>query len=146
MVRMGISLYGVSTLKGIETVSTFKTHIASIRKVAPGATVGYGRRGKVSRPSEIAVIPVGYADGIDRHLSCGVGQMLVRGRRVPVIGTVCMDTCMLDVTGLGAEVGDEVEIFGRNLPLAELSGKLDTIPYEVLTGISQRVRRVYYKE
>ena len=146
MVRMGIGLYGIGTLPGLVPVSSFKTHIASIRRIAPGQTVGYGRKGRVSRDSDIAVIPVGYADGLDRHLGCGVGEMFVRGQRVPVIGNICMDACMLDVTGTGARVGDEVEIFGHNIPVTELAARLGTIPYEVLTSVSRRVRRVYFKE
>ena len=146
MVRMGIGLYGIGDLPGLRPVSTFKTHIASIRRITPEQTVGYGRKGRVSRDSDIAVIPVGYADGLDRHLSCGVGEMMVRGRRVPVLGNICMDACMLDVTGTGAQVGDEVEIFGNDIPVTELSDKLGTIPYEVLTSVSRRVKRVYFKE
>lgn len=146
MVRMGIGLYGVGTVPGLVPVSSFKTHIASVRTITPDQTVGYGRKGRVDRVSRIAVIPVGYADGLDRHLSCGVGQMLVRGKRVPIIGNICMDACMLDVTDTDAEVGDEVEIFGRNIPVTELSDKLGTIPYEVLTSVSGRVKRVYFKE
>ena len=146
MVRMGIGLYGIGPLPGLRPVSTFKTHIASIRRITPDQTVGYGRKGRVSRVSDVAVIPVGYADGLDRHLSCGVGQMMVRGRRVPVLGNICMDACMLDVTGSGAQVGDEVEIFGNNIPVTEIADKLGTIPYEVLTSVSRRVKRVYFKE
>lgn len=146
MVRLGIGLYGIGPLPGLEPVSTFKTHIASIRRITPDRTVGYGRKGRVDRESDIAVIPVGYADGLDRHLSCGVGQMLVRGRRVPVVGNICMDACMLDVTGTGAQVGDEVEIFGHEIPVTEIADKLGTIPYEVLTSISRRVKRLYFKE
>ena len=146
MVRLGIGLYGIGPLPGLEPVSSFKTHIASIRRITPEQTVGYGRKGRVGRPSDVAVIPVGYADGLDRHLSCGVGEMMVRGRRVPVLGNICMDACMLDVTGTGAQVGDEVEIFGHNIPVTELSDKLGTIPYEVLTSISRRVKRLYFKE
>ena len=146
MVRLGIGLYGVGPLPGLEPVSSFKTHIASIRRITPEQTVGYGRKGRVTRDSDIAVIPVGYADGLDRHLSCGVGEMMVRGQRVPVIGNICMDACMLDVTGTGARVGDEVEIFGHDIPVTEISDKLGTIPYEVLTSISRRVKRIYFKE
>ena len=146
MVRMGIGLYGIGDLPGLRPVSTFKTHIASIRRITPEQTVGYGRKGRVDRISDVAVIPVGYADGLDRHLSCGVGEMMVCGRRVPVLGNICMDACMLDVTGTGAQVGDEVEIFGNDIPVTELSDKLGTIPYEVLTSVSRRVKRVYFKE
>ncbi len=146
MVRLGIGLHGISAAGApLTPVSTFKTYIASIRKVKSGETIGYGRKGKTERESLIAVVPVGYADGLNRHLSNGVGEMLVRGKRVPIIGNICMDTCMLDVTDTGAQVGDEVEIFGKNILVTEVAEKLSTIPYEVLTGVAQRVKRVYYK-
>ena len=127
-------------------VSSFKTYIASVRSVRAGETVGYGRKGKLTRNSMIAVIPVGYADGMNRHLSCGVGEVLVCGRRAPVVGNICMDTCMVDITDIPAKIGDEVEIFGKNIPVAEIAEKLNTIPYEILTSVSHRVKRVYYKE
>ncbi len=152
MVRLGIGVYGIGGLEGLKPVSSFKTHIASIRDVAPGQTVGYGRHGRITAPSRIAVIPVGYADGLDRHLSRGVGQMYIRckesgtGHRVLIIGNICMDATMLDITGIPATVGDEVEIFGQNIPVTELARKIDTIPYEILTSIAPRVKRVYYKE
>lgn len=147
MVRLGIGLHGISAAGAkLVPVSSFKTYIASLRNVKAGETVGYGRKGLVTRDSRIAVIPVGYADGLNRHLSNGVGEMLVRGVRVPVVGNICMDTCMLDVTDVGVQVGDEVEIFGKHIPVTELSDKLDTIPYEILTGVSHRVKRVYFKE
>lgn len=146
MVRLGIGLHGISAASAALTpVSTFKTYIASVRKVKSGETVGYGRKGKTERESLIAVVPVGYADGLNRHLSNGVGEMLVRGKRVPIIGNICMDTCMLDITDTDAQVGDEVEIFGKNIWVTEVAQKLGTIPYEVLTGVAQRVKRVYYK-
>lgn len=146
MVRLGIGLHGISAVGApLIPVSTFKTYIASIRKVKEGETIGYGRKGKTERDSWIAVVPVGYADGLNRRLSNGVGEMLVRGKRVPIIGNICMDTCMLDVTDTGAQVGDEVEIFGKNILVTEVAGKLSTIPYEVLTGVAQRVTRIYYK-
>ncbi len=146
MVRLGIGLYGVGIDPDLECISTFKTHITSIREVTAQETVGYGRKGKLGRPSRIATIPVGYADGIDRRLSCGVGEMFVYGKRVPIVGNVCMDICMLDVTDCDAKVGDEVEIFGRNISVGEVASKLGTIEYEVLTSVSRRVKRVYYKE
>lgn len=146
MVRLGIGLHGISAASAaLIPVSSFKTYIASVRRVPAGETVGYGRKGKTERESLIAVVPVGYADGLNRHLSNGVGEMLVRGKRVPVIGNICMDTCMLDVTDTGAQVGDEVEIFGKNIPVTEIAQKLSTIPYEILTGVAQRVKRIYYK-
>ncbi len=150
MVRLGIGLHGISAItkqtSPLLPVSSFKTHIASIRVVPAGETIGYGRRGVVTKESKIAVIPVGYADGLNRHLSCSVGEMLVKGVRVPIIGSVCMDACMLDISETDAKVGDEVEIFGKNIPVTEIAAKLDTIPYEILTAISQRVKRVYFKE
>lgn len=147
MVRLGIGLHGISAAgAALCPVSSFKTYIASIREVKAGETVGYGRKGHTERDSRIAVIPVGYADGLNRHLSNGVGEMLVRGKRVPVMGNICMDTCMLDITDTDAAVGDEVEIFGKHIPVTEVAGKLETIPYEVLTGIAHRVKRVYFKE
>lgn len=147
MVRLGIGLHGISAAGApLIPVSTFKTYIASVRKVKSGETIGYGRKGKTERESLIAVVPVGYADGLNRHLSNGVGEMLVRGKRVPIIGNICMDTCMLDVTDTGAQAGDEVEIFGKNILVTEVAEKLSTIPYEVLTGVAQRVKRVYLKD
>lgn len=143
MARLGIGLYGIGGLDGLETVSTFKTHITAVRSVTPDQTIGYGRKGRLHRNSRIAVIPVGYADGLNRHLSCGVGEMFVKGKRVPIVGNICMDACMLDITETDAIVGDEVEIFGRNIPVTEVAAKLGTIPYEVLTGISRRVRREF---
>ncbi|MDE7373737.1 MAG: alanine racemase, partial [Odoribacter sp.] len=147
MVRLGIGLHGISAAgAALQPVSSFKTYIAAIRNVKADQTVGYGRKGVLSRDSRIAVIPVGYADGLDRHLSCGVGEVMVRGQRVPIVGNICMDACMLDITHSDAQVGDEVEIFGKHIPVTELSDKLGTIPYEILTSVSHRVKRVYFKE
>ena len=147
MVRLGIGLHGISAAgASLQPVSSFKTHIASLRHVPATETVGYGRKGVLHRDSLIAVIPVGYADGLNRHLSRGMGEVFVRGSRVPVVGNICMDACMIDVTDIGAQVGDEVEIFGKHIPVTELADKLQTIPYEVLTAVSQRVKRVYFKE
>ena len=147
MVRLGIGLHGISaTHAPLLPVSSFKTHIMSIRNVPEGQSIGYGRKSFTLRPSRIAVIPVGYADGLNRHLSNRIGEVLVRGKRAPIIGNICMDTCMIDVTDIDAKIGDEVEIFGRHIPVTELAEKLDTIPYEILTGVSQRVKRSYYKE
>lgn len=147
MARLGIGLHGISAAGATLTpVSTFKTYIASIRGVKAEETIGYGRHGVVHCDSQIAVVPVGYADGLNRRLSNGVGEMWVRGQRVPIIGNICMDTCMLDITGTDVQVGDEVEIFGRHIPVTELADKLQTIPYEVLTGVAHRVRRQYVRE
>lgn len=147
MVRLGIGLHGISAAgASLSAVSSFKTYVASLRNVKAGETVGYGRKGVLRRDSRIAVVPVGYADGLNRRLRNGLGCMLVKGVRVPVVGNICMDTCMLDVTDADVQVGDEVEIFGKHIPVTEIAEKLETIPYEVLTGVAQRVKRVYFKE
>lgn len=149
MVRLGIGLYGVSASgqKGLRNVSTLRTIILQIQNIAAGDTIGYSRKGIVNRDSRIAIIPIGYADGLDRHFSCGVGEVLIKGKRCPIIGNICMDTCLIDVTDISdVEEGDSVIIFGENLPVAELSDKLKTIPYEIFTSISPRVKRVYFRE
>ena len=147
MVRLGIGLHGISAVGApLTPVSSFKTYIASIRHVKGDQTVGYGRKGVLTRDSRIAVIPVGYADGLNRHLSRGVGEVMIRGKRAPIVGNICMDACMIDITDIPAEVGDEVEIFGKHIPVTELADKLETISYEVLTSVSHRVKRLYFKE
>ena len=147
MVRLGIGLHGISaTHANLQPVSSFKTDISAIRNVPTDQSIGYGRKSYTTRPSRIAVIPVGYADGLNRHLSNRVGNVFIKGKRVPIIGNICMDTCMIDVTDTNATIGDEVEIFGKHILVTELSEQLGTIPYEILTGISHRVKRVYYKE
>lgn len=147
MVRLGIGLHGISAVGApLVPVSSFKTYIVAIRQVKADQTVGYGRKGVLARDSRIAVIPVGYADGLNRHLSRGVGEVMIGGKRAPIVGNICMDACMVDVTDIDAQVGDEVEIFGKQIPVTELSDKLATIPYEILTGVSHRVKRIYFKE
>ncbi|MDR0844000.1 MAG: bifunctional UDP-N-acetylmuramoyl-tripeptide:D-alanyl-D-alanine ligase/alanine racemase [Tannerella sp.] len=149
MVRPGIALYGVSAideLKDLQTVSSLKTTILEIQDVPAGDSVGYGRKSFVERDSRIAVIPIGYADGLNRLLSNGVGEVVVRGKRCPVIGNICMDICMIDVTDVDAQEGDVVTVFGNELPVNEIARKLNTIPYEILTSVSPRVKRIYYKE
>ncbi len=147
MVRLGIGLYGVSvTGLPLQNISRFKSTLSHVKKVSSGETVGYGRKGAVTRETEIAVAPVGYADGLDRKLGNGNGQAFVKGHRVSIIGNVCMDMVMLDVTGLNARPGNEVEFFGPHISLAEVAEKAGTIPYEILTGISQRVKRIYLHE
>jgi len=144
MVRVGIGLYGVSAVGApLAQVGTLTSSIAQVKKLKAGSSVGYNRKGKVLVDSEIATVPIGYADGLRRSLSNGRGRFWYKGRLVPIIGNVCMDMCMIDVTGLDAKEGDTVEIFGRNLPITELADWMDTIPYEVLTGISRRVKRTY---
>ena len=149
MVRLGIGLYGIdySGRLNLLEVSTLKSTIAQIKDLVPGETVGYGRKGVVERPTRIATVRIGYADGYPRALSSGIGKMLVRGRLAPVIGTVCMDMTMIDVTGIdGIKEGDDVIVFGPELPLQEVAACIQTIPYEIMTSVSQRVKRVYYHE
>jgi alanine racemase len=149
MVRLGISLYGVSasgTSKDLQCVCSLKTLILQIRNVPRGDSVGYGRKTYVARDSRIAVIPIGYADGLDRRLGNGQGEALVKGKRCPVVGNICMDACMIDITDADANEGDPVIIFNDELTVDELAGKIGTIPYEILTSISPRVKRVYYRE
>ena len=148
MVRLGIGLYGVSPIDNsiINNVSTLKTTILQIRDVAAEDTVGYSRKGHLERPSRIAAIPIGYADGLNRHLGCGHAYCLVNGKKAPYVGNICMDVCMIDVTDIDCQEGDTAIIFGDDLPITVLSDALDTIPYEVLTSVSTRVKRVYYQE
>jgi len=148
MVRLGIGLYGVSSINKtmLQNVSTLKTQVIQVKHLKQGETVGYNRRGQITRPSTIATIPIGYADGLDRKLGNGNGQFLLKGKLVPTIGNVSMDTCMLDVTGLNVYEGDEVIIFGSKPTIFDLANALETIPYEVLTSISRRVKRIYFQE
>ena len=145
MVRLGLGLYGVSPIDNhtIHNVATLKTTILQIRDVSDVTTVGYSRRGVLSRPSRIAALPIGYADGLNRRLGNGRGYCLVNGMPAPYVGNICMDVCMIDVTDIPCHEGDTVEIFGDNLPVAQLAEWLETIPYEVLTSVSERVKRVY---
>ncbi|PZX20777.1 UDP-N-acetylmuramoyl-tripeptide--D-alanyl-D-alanine ligase [Breznakibacter xylanolyticus] len=148
MVRLGIGLYGISAVnhRGMRNVATLKSYISQIKEVNSDETIGYGRRGKLPSKGTIAVVPIGYADGLDRRLSNGVGKMMINGQEAPIVGNVCMDICMLDITNIKAREGDEVIIFGDQNPLWEMSQAIGTIPYEVLTGISRRVPRVYFQE
>lgn len=148
MCRLGLGLYGINprTNALMHNVCTLKTTILQKRKVKAGDTVGYSRRGVVEKDSYIAAIPIGYADGLDRHLGNGNGYCLVNGQKAPYIGNICMDVALIDVTGIDCEEGSKVEIFGNQLPITALSDALNTIPYEVLTGISSRVNKVYYQD
>ncbi len=148
MVRLGIGLYGVSACENrqIRSISRLKTCVSQIRCIDTGQTVGYGRKGLVTKDSEIAVLPIGYADGYDRRLSNGVGKVYVNGQVVPVVGNICMDMCMIDVTGLQVTVGDEVELMGEHIRVSSIAENIGTISYEIFTGISQRVKRVYLQE
>ena len=149
MVRLGIGIYGVSALPGnyLSTVASFKCKVLQVKSLKPGdGTIGYGRHGKIAQEGTvIATIPVGYADGLDRHLSCGKGRFLVNGHRVPTIGNICMDMTMLDVTGLDVKVGDTVTIFGEAPTITELAEILGTIPYEILTSVPRRIERIIVK-
>ncbi len=148
MCRLGLGLYGINprTNAVIHNVSTLKTTILQLRHVAAGDSIGYSRRTILERDSVIAALPIGYADGLNRHLGNRKGYCLVNGQRAEYVGNICMDVCMIDVTGIECREGDSVEIFGEHLPVTTLSDRLDTIPYEVLTGISARVKRIYYEE
>jgi alanine racemase len=146
MVRIGIGLHGIGQLKNLIPVSSFKTTISQIRRVREGESIGYSRRGRVTRESLIATLPVGYADGFHRNLGNGTGKVWVNGTYAPVIGDVCMDMTMVDITGIKASEGDVVEIFGRMQPVTELAEMAGTIPYEILTSIPGRVKRVYLQE
>ncbi|MFT3737901.1 MAG: bifunctional UDP-N-acetylmuramoyl-tripeptide:D-alanyl-D-alanine ligase/alanine racemase [Breznakibacter sp.] len=148
MVRLGIGLYGISSHPGnqLRNVATLKSYISQIKEVHPEESIGYGRRGSIRTGGRIAVVPIGYADGLDRRLSNRVGKMWVNGQFAFIVGNICMDMCMLDISHIDASEGDEVIVFGDNYPVWELSNAIGTIPYEVLTGIGRRVPRVYYQE
>lgn len=149
MVRLGLGLYGIDSTNQLplKNVSRMKTQIAQIKKVPPHETVGYNRKGVLNRETIIGTVCVGYADGISRRLGNGVGKMYLKGKLVPIVGNVCMDMCMLDITDVpDAAEGDTVIIFGEELPIQQLAQWAGTIPYEIMTGISQRVKRVYYNE
>ncbi|MBQ1669938.1 MAG: bifunctional UDP-N-acetylmuramoyl-tripeptide:D-alanyl-D-alanine ligase/alanine racemase [Prevotella sp.] len=148
MCRLGLGLYGVDPRDNriLNTVSTLKTTILQMRHVPAGDTVGYSRKGKIDHDSVIAAIPIGYADGLNRHLGNRRCYCLVNGQKAEYVGNICMDVAMIDVTGIDCHEGDMVEIFGEHLPVTTLSDIIDTIPYEVLTGVSNRVKRVYFQD
>ncbi len=150
MVRLGISLYGVAHSKeeqsNLENVSTLKSIISQIKLIPPKGTIGYNRKGVAKKEMKIAIVPVGYADGLSRKLGNGQGSLWINGKLVPLVGDICMDMCMVDITNIKAKEGDEVIIFGNDRSINALSEELETIPYEVLAGISKRVKRVYFHE
>ncbi len=148
MVRLGIGLYGISEVKEVQLrkAISFKTHIVQVKKVKAGEGISYGYNDISDRERTIATVPVGYADGLNRLLGNGRGRMFVKGKKVPVAGNICMDMCMLDVTGMEVSPGDEVEVFGKNIDVSDIAEACGTIPYEILTGIPPRVRRVYHFE
>ena len=151
MVRLGIGLYGVDSANthqlNLQTVATLKSTVAQLKKLKAGESVGYNRKGILNRDSIIATIRIGYADGYPRRLGNNVGKIWINGKLAPVTGTVCMDMVMIDVTDMpGVREGDEVVIFGNQLPVQQVSQWAGTIPYELMTGVSQRVKRVYFEE
>ena len=148
MCRLGLGLYGVNSRNNeiINNVSTLKSTILQLRHVPADETVGYSRKGVLTRDSVIAAIPIGYADGLNRHLGNRHGYCLVNGQKAEYVGNICMDVALVDVTDIDCQEGDTVEIFGDHLPVTVLSDVLDTIPYEVLTGISHRVKRIYFQD
>jgi len=150
MVRLGIGLYGVDPtaekFQELKPVATLKTIVSQVRKINKGESIGYGRRGVAEHDLTLATIAVGYADGFSRAFSRGVGQVLINGKRAPVMGNVCMDMSMVDVTGVEVKEGDEVILFGTQLPIQEIASSIKTIPYEILTNTSERVKRVFVAE
>jgi alanine racemase len=148
MVRLGIGLYGIGKYGEVflRPTGRFVTAVSQVRTVPAGEPVSYGCKGVAESDREIAVIPVGYADGLRRELGNGRGTVFIKGRRVPLTGSICMDMCMADVTGLNVRTGDEAEVFGSNITIEEVATLCNTIPYEILTSIPVRVKRVYVNE
>ena len=150
MVRLGIGVYGIDPTEskkyGLENVGKLRTTITQIRKFIDTETVGYGRSGAANMGERIGIIPIGYADGLKRSLSNGVGSVWVNGELAPIVGKVCMDMTMVNLSEIRCEEGDEVEVFGQNITVQDLAKKMNTIPYEVLTSVSSRVKRMYIKE
>ena len=150
MVRLGIGMYGIGVNEAeqqqLQNVHTLKTTISQIKQVPKGESIGYSRKGMAGRNMNIATVPIGYADGLNRRLGSGKGKMFVHGKPAPIVGNVCMDMCMIDVTDIPAAEGDEVIVFGNVYPVTELAKDLGTIAYEALTSVSARVKRVYFQE
>ena len=150
MVRLGIGIYGISSLPGVKLapVASLKVKVLQIKKLTPlDGAIGYGRFGHIApEGTVIATVPVGYADGIDRHQGRGHASFSLNGRRVPTIGNICMDMCMLDVTGVPAKAGDTVTVFGEDPTVSELADILGTIPYEILTSVPRRIERVIIRK
>jgi alanine racemase len=150
MVRLGIGLYGVSNddeeQKLLENVGTLKSIISQIRTIEAGESVGYGRRFQAVNPTKIATIPIGYADGISRHWGNGIGYVVIKNKKAPIVGSICMDMLMVDITDIECKEDSEVVILGENPSVSFMANQLTTIPYEIMTSISQRVKRVFYRE
>jgi len=150
MVRLGIGLYGVSNnpeeTKYLENVGTLKSVISQIRTIQKGESVGYGRKFIAEKETTIATIPIGYADGISRAWGNGLGYVTIKNQKAAIVGSICMDMLMIDVTAIACKEGDTVIVFGKNPTVSYIATQLHTIPYEILTSISQRVKRVFYRE
>lgn len=150
MVRLGIGIYGVSSEKNTQEkllpVSTLKTRISQLKMVKKGDTIGYGRKGVAEKETTTATVAIGYADGLHRSLGNGKWNMLVNGKKAPIIGNVCMDMTILDVTDINCKEGDEVTVFGPDNPITKMAAISNTIPYEILTSVSTRVKRLFYYE
>ena len=149
MVRLGIGLYGIgvseAARKNLAVIGTLKSRVSQVKTIAKGESIGYNRKWKAENEMKIATIAIGYADGYDRGFSNGVGQVFIADTIRPVVGNVCMDMIMIDVTGLAVNVNDEVELFGPNISWETQAQKINTISYELLTGIGERVKRVFYE-
>jgi alanine racemase len=148
MVRLGIGLHGISVRDAskVQQVASLSSVIIQVKNIPAGESVGYNRRFVTSSPIRIGIVPVGYADGLHRMLGNGAGSFVVNGQRVPLVGNMSMDVCAVNLTGTSAKEGDTVIIFGENAPLIEIARQMQTIPYEVLTRIAPRVKRIYYQE
>jgi alanine racemase len=150
MVRLGIGLHGIAASpndqRQLQMVATLKTTISQLKNIKAGDTIGYSRRGVASKDMTIATVGIGYADGLNRRLGNGVGKMLVAGELVPIVGSICMDMTMIDVSGLQVREGTEVIVFGQDYSILDIASAIETIPYEVLTGVSERVKRIYFHE
>jgi alanine racemase len=147
MVRLGIGLYGIEVNQleqdKLIPAMTLKTVVSQVQKLQKGDTIGYGRKGEMVRDGEVATLAIGYADGYDRRFSNGKGMVLIKGQMAPILGNVCMDMCMADVTGLHVSQGDKAVLFGESPSIMDLAINIGTIPYELLTGIGPRVKRQY---
>ena len=150
MVRLGIGLYGIGCSDAeqamLENVGTLRSSISQIKEILTGESVSYNRSWIAERDTRVAIIPIGYADGLSRRLGNSKGHLLLNGSLAPIIGNVCMDMCMIDLTGIEAKEGDDVIVFGKEFPITKLAAQLETIPYEILTSVSRRVKRVYFQE
>ena len=145
MVRLGIGLYGISSMIDLKPIATLSSIISKVRTISKGDQIGYGISNKVTK-TKVAIVLIGYADGFSRSLGNGVGKMIVNNKLVPTIGNICMDMTFIDVTDLDVKIGDVVEIFGSNRKIENLAKEANTIPYEILSSISHRVVRVYERD